>query len=101
MRSLKRWLVGGAGTEWARLSDGRQLCLQCLDSIVVDTRDAQPLFDEVLRFFVSKGMKHEYRVPFMLVDAPTLNDYSSKEGKQRSSGPIFHVRGLTLAEVYR
>lgn len=29
------------------LQDGRQLCLECLDTLVVDTKDAQPLYDEV------------------------------------------------------
>lgn len=35
------------GLEGVGLNDGRHLCLQCLDSIVVDTKDAQPLYDEV------------------------------------------------------
>jgi hypothetical protein len=29
------------------LQDGRHLCLECLDTLVVDTKDAQPLYDEV------------------------------------------------------
>jgi hypothetical protein len=33
--------------EWVKLQDGRPLCLECLDSIVVDTKDCQPLYDEV------------------------------------------------------
>jgi hypothetical protein len=35
---------------WAELEDGRQLCLQCLDTITTDTRDAQPLWQSVLRW---------------------------------------------------
>lgn len=33
--------------EWVGLQDGRQLCLECLDTLVVDTKDAQPLYGEV------------------------------------------------------
>lgn len=33
--------------EWVTLQDGRQLCLECLDTLVVDTKDAQPLYEEV------------------------------------------------------
>jgi hypothetical protein len=29
------------------VQDGRHLCLECLDTLVVDTKDAQPLYDEV------------------------------------------------------
>jgi hypothetical protein len=29
------------------LRDNRQLCLSCLDSVVVDTQDAQPLYAKV------------------------------------------------------
>lgn len=33
--------------EWVGLQDGRHLCLACLDTLVIDTKDAQPLYDEV------------------------------------------------------
>ncbi len=57
---------------------------------------------QVLRFFRNMGLPHPERAPMMLVDAFTLNEYSDKEGKDiRSGGPVFHVRGLTLATVYK
>jgi predicted Fe-S protein YdhL (DUF1289 family) len=37
------------GEEWGELHDSRQLCLSCLGSVVTDTRDAQPLWQNVLR----------------------------------------------------
>lgn len=67
----------------------------------MDTRDAQPLYKQVLAFYRNMGMPHPEEPPFMLVDAFTLNDYSNREGKDVSGGPVFHVRGLTLATVYR
>lgn len=72
-----------AGQEFVRLSDGRDLCLGCLDTIVVDTADAQPLYGEVLKFFSDMGMPHPERPPLMLVDATALNEYSNKEGRVR------------------
>lgn len=96
--SCSRWRA--SGEEWVHLTDGRELCLQCLDTIVVDTQDAQPLYDDVLDFYRRLGMPHPYRAPLMLVDAPALNEYSAREGG-RADGPVFHVRGLCLAEVYR
>jgi hypothetical protein len=34
---------------WAELEDGRSICLPCLGTITTDTRDAQPLWQKVLR----------------------------------------------------
>ena len=48
------------------------------------------------------SMAHPHRAPFVLVDSQTLNEYSSREGRDtRSGGHSFHVRGLCLATVYR
>lgn len=88
--------------QWVSLSDNRDLCLECVSSIVVDTKDAQPLYDEILAFYRSMGMAHPHRAPMILVDSKTLHEYSDMEGKDsRTGGPIFHVRGLCLATVYR
>lgn len=37
------------GQEWPALQDGRVLCLQCLDTMVCDSKEAQPLYEEVRR----------------------------------------------------
>ncbi len=34
------------GEAWAELADGRRTCLACLQSIVTDTADAQPLYSQ-------------------------------------------------------
>ncbi|KAG1654605.1 hypothetical protein FOA52_009531 [Chlamydomonas sp. UWO 241] len=87
--------------EWVPIGDDRELCLECVSSVVVDTKDAQPLYEDVLAFYRSMGLDHPQRAPMMLVDSPTLTQYSSQEGKRPDSGPMFHVRGLCLATVYR
>ena len=61
------------GAEWPALQDGgRRLCLDCLGSVVVDTRDAQPLYREVLAFFAAQGMGHAYAPPLLLVEGGVL-----------------------------
>lgn len=87
------------GSEYVQLQDGRHLCLSCLGTIVEDTSAAQPLYDQVLEFYRQLGMSHPERVPLVLVDVAALNDYTSREGG-RADGPRFHVRGLTLSEMY-
>ena len=32
--------------QWVELKDGRELCLSCINSVVVDTQDAQPLYSK-------------------------------------------------------
>jgi hypothetical protein len=44
-----------SGPQWVSLSDQRDLCLECVSSIVVDTKDAQPLYEEILVFYRSMG----------------------------------------------
>ncbi|KXZ56176.1 hypothetical protein GPECTOR_1g151 [Gonium pectorale] len=90
------------GEEWAPLPDGRPLCLQCLSGTVLDTREAQPLYDEVLRFYAEEmRLPHPYKPPLLLVDGPTLNEHATAEGRDDSEGaPVFHVRGLCVAQVY-
>ncbi len=40
--------------------------------------------------------------PLLLVDGPTLNTHANAEGRDDSAGgPVFHVRGLCVATVYR
>ncbi|GIM16570.1 hypothetical protein Vretimale_19209, partial [Volvox reticuliferus] len=90
------------GAEWAPLPDGRPLCLQCLSTVVLDTPDAQPLYDDVLAFYAREmNLPHAYKPPLCLVDGATLNSHAAAEGRDDSaSAPVFHVRGLCVAHVY-
>jgi hypothetical protein len=53
-----------------------------------------------MSFYRAMGMPLPYKAPLILVEGQVLNDFSEREGG-RPTGPVFHVRGLTLAEVYR
>lgn len=63
------------GTAWADLDDGRALCLDCLHTLVADTADCQPLYDDILRFYARMGMPLPggVRPPMMLVPSDALN----------------------------
>jgi len=82
------------------LQDGRHSCLTCVDSIVVDTADCQPLYQDVLYFFESLSMPLPVRPPLMLVESSALNDAEDKEGIAHRQGPVFHTRGLCLSEIH-
>jgi len=68
-------------TPYAQLGDGRYLCLDCLGSAVLDNKDVQPLYDEVLAFFRNKhNLQQHMKPPLYLVDQETLNDSVQVEG---------------------
>lgn len=88
------------GEEYVGLQDGRFSCLTCVDSIVVDTADCQPLYEDVLMFYQSLGMPLPQKPPLMLVESGALNAAEDREGMGHRQGPIFHTRGLCLSEVH-
>ncbi len=45
-----------AGEDWVKMDDSRYTCLQCLHTLVRNTPDAQPLYDDVLHFYASMSM---------------------------------------------
>lgn len=54
------------------LNDGRKLCLECLDSAIMDTDECQPLFLDIQEFFEGLNMKIKQQVPLLLVDKQAL-----------------------------
>ncbi|KAL8143095.1 hypothetical protein V2J09_016127 [Rumex salicifolius] len=56
------------------LGDGRKLCLECLDSSVMDTNQCQPQYLEIQEFYESLGMKIQQQVPLLLVERQALNE---------------------------
>ncbi|CAH1454386.1 unnamed protein product [Lactuca virosa] len=51
-------------TSYAALNDGRKLCLECLDSSVMDTSECQPLYLDIQLFYESINMKVEQKNSF-------------------------------------
>ncbi|KAM7521079.1 hypothetical protein LguiB_020041 [Lonicera macranthoides] len=79
------------------LDDGRKLCLECLDSAIMDTNECQPLYLDIQEFYEGLNMKVEQQVPLLLVERQALNEAMDGE----KSGGHHHMpetRGLCLSE---
>lgn len=61
-------------TKYLSLDDGRKLCLECLDSGIMDTHECQPLYLEIQEFYEGLNMKVEQQVPLLLVERSALNE---------------------------
>ncbi|KAL6982805.1 Protein da1 [Sarracenia purpurea var. burkii] len=83
-------------TRYVALDDGRKLCLECLDSSIMDTNECQPLYLDIQKFYEDLNMKVEQQVPLLLVERQALNEALCGE-----KGGHYHMpetRGLCLSE---
>ncbi|XP_028760446.1 protein DA1-related 1 isoform X2 [Neltuma alba] len=78
------------------LDDGRKLCLECLDSAIMDTHECQPLYLEIQEFYEGLNMKVEQQVPMLLVERQALNE--AMEGEKNGHHHLPETRGLCLSE---
>ncbi|XP_071722445.1 protein DA1-related 1 [Rutidosis leptorrhynchoides] len=83
-------------TRYILLDDGRKLCLECLDSSIMDTHECQPLYLEIQEFYEGLNMKVEQQVPLLLVERPALNEAMDVEKNGHHHLP--ETRGLCLSE---
>ncbi|CAM8921866.1 unnamed protein product [Rhodiola kirilowii] len=84
-------------TQYFSLGDGRKLCLECLDSAVMDTHECQPLYLEIQEFYEGLNMKVEQQVPLLLVEKQALNE--AMEGEKHNHH-MPETRGLCLSEEH-
>ncbi|XP_076903302.1 protein DA1-related 1-like [Bidens hawaiensis] len=84
------------GIQYTGLSDGRKLCLECLDSAIMDTADCQPLFADIQRYFESLNMKLKQKIPLLLVERQALNE--AMDGETNGHHHMPETRGLCLSE---
>eukprot|EP00271_Cylindrocystis_brebissonii_P015758 TRINITY_DN3875_c0_g1_i1.p1 TRINITY_DN3875_c0_g1~~TRINITY_DN3875_c0_g1_i1.p1 ORF type:complete len:628 (+),score=134.62 TRINITY_DN3875_c0_g1_i1:571-2454(+) len=82
-------------TPYVELEDGRKLCLNCVESVVVDTNDCTPLFHSILLFFEGLGMPVRQQIPLLCVEKQALNAARAGEQKGHHSEVI---RGLCITE---
>ncbi|KAL6527416.1 hypothetical protein OROGR_016506 [Orobanche gracilis] len=66
------------------LDDGRNLCLECHDSAIMDTNECRPLLIDVQEFFKGLGMEVAQKVPLVLVKKQALNEAMGGERHVRS-----------------
>ncbi|XP_042019979.1 protein DA1-related 1-like [Salvia splendens] len=78
------------------LEDGRKLCLECLDSSIMDTHECQPLYLEIQEFYEGLMMKVEQQVPLLLVERQALNE--AMEGEKTGHHFMPETSGLCLSE---
>ncbi|KAA0045804.1 protein DA1-related 1-like isoform X1 [Cucumis melo var. makuwa] len=83
-------------TSYLLLDDGRKLCLECLDSAIMDTHECQPLYLEIQEFYEGLNMKVEQQVPMLLVERQALNE--AMEGEKSGHHHLPETRGLCLSE---
>jgi hypothetical protein len=60
------------GEQWVAVDSDRHSCLACLSTMVRNTADCQPLYDDVLSLYASFGMALPTRPPLLLVRLCTL-----------------------------
>ncbi|KAL8248778.1 hypothetical protein R6Q59_005646 [Mikania micrantha] len=80
------------------LDDGRKLCLECLDSAIMDTHECQPLYLEIQDFYEGLNMKIEQQVPLLLVERQALNEAMEGEKNGQGHHHMPETRGLCLSE---
>ncbi|XP_075514952.1 protein DA1-related 1-like isoform X2 [Primulina tabacum] len=78
------------------LDDGRKLCLECLDSSIMDTHECQPLYLEIQEFYEGLNMKVEQQITMLLVERQALNE--AMEGEKIGHHNMPETRGLCLSE---
>ncbi|XP_076888740.1 protein DA1-related 1-like isoform X2 [Bidens hawaiensis] len=85
-------------TKYLLLDDGRKLCLECLDSAIMDTHVCQPLYLEIQDFYDGLNMKIEQQVPLLLVERQALNEAMEGEKNGQGHHHMPETRGLCLSE---
>ena len=66
---LKSW-----NARFYSLEDGRSLCLECMESAIMDTGDCQPLYHSIRDFYEGMNMRLDQQIPMLLVERQALNE---------------------------
>jgi len=72
---------------YVSLGDGRSLCLECMESAIMDTGDCQPLYHAIRDYYEGMNMKIEQQVPMLLVERQALNE--AIEGEKHVRMPLY------------
>ncbi|XP_051123610.1 protein DA1-like [Andrographis paniculata] len=83
-------------SRYASLNDGRKLCLECLDTAIMDTDECQPLFVDIQEFYEGLNMKVTQQIPLLLVERQALNE--AMDGERHGHHHMPETRGLCLSE---
>ncbi|KAJ6848205.1 protein DA1-related 1-like [Iris pallida] len=83
-------------TKYITMDDGRKLCLECLDSSIMDTSECQPLYLDMRDFYEGLNMKVGQQIPLLLVERQALNE--AMVGEKNGHHHLAETRGLCLSE---
>jgi hypothetical protein len=87
---------------FADLNDvGRCVCMACCRSVIVDSKDAQPLWAKVVAFFEELNLPvwRDFRdIPVLVVGYHALNDQMKNASNVHSGSSQIMTRGLCLTE---
>lgn len=83
-------------SKYVTMDDGRKLCLECLDSSIMDTSECQPLYLDIQDFYEGLNMKIEQQIPLLLVERQALNE--AMVGEKNGHHLLAETRGLCLSE---
>ncbi|XP_059628071.1 protein DA1-related 2-like isoform X2 [Cornus florida] len=78
------------------LGDGRSLCLECMESAIMDTGDCQPLYHAIRDYYEGMNMKLDQQIPMLLVERQALNE--AIVGEKNGYHHMPETRGLCLSE---
>ncbi|KAD2805146.1 hypothetical protein E3N88_38523 [Mikania micrantha] len=78
------------------LGDGRSLCLECMESSIMDTGDCQPLYHSIRDYYEGMNMRLDQQMPMLLVERHALNDAIVRDKNGFHHLP--ETRGLCLSE---
>ncbi|KAL2525813.1 Protein DA1-related 2 [Abeliophyllum distichum] len=83
-------------TRYVSLGDGRSICLECMESAIMDTGDCQPLYLAIRDYYEGMNMKIDQEIPMLLVERQALNE--AIEGEKHGFHHMPETRGLCLSE---
>ncbi|XP_057804091.1 protein DA1-related 2-like isoform X2 [Salvia miltiorrhiza] len=83
-------------TRYISLGDGRCLCLECMESAIMDTGDCQPLYHSIRDYYEGMNMRIAQEIPMLLVPRQALNE--AIEGEKHGYHHMPETRGLCLSE---
>ncbi|KAI3519984.1 hypothetical protein L1887_09204 [Cichorium endivia] len=78
------------------LGDGRSLCLECMESAIMDTGDCQPLYHTIRDYYEGMNMRLDQQIPMLLVERQALNE--AIVGEKHGFHHMPETRGLCLSE---
>ncbi|KAK1415534.1 hypothetical protein QVD17_31317 [Tagetes erecta] len=84
-------------TRYISLGDGRSLCLECMESAIMDTGDCQPLYHSIRDYYEGMNMRLDQQIPMLLVERHALNDAVVRDKNGFHHLP--ETRGLCLSEL--